>query len=534
MHQSRGGCRLNTKTRTLAVLAAVWMSSQVLAADQWTEKSIAELRVSLERGEVTSAQLVEAYLKRIEEIDRGGPALHAVLAINPKAMEQAQALDAERKKKKLRGPLHGIPILLKDNIESLDPLPTTAGSLALRENITNRDAPIVANLRASGAVILGKTNLSEWANFRSTHSTSGWSGMGGLTRNPHVLDRSACGSSSGSGAAVAAGLAAGAVGTETDGSIVCPASLNGIVGVKPTLGLLSGERIVPISHSQDTAGPMTLTVTDAAIMLTAMVGAKPICLAAGCSKIDYAASLPEASLSGKRVGVLRYKADRSPQLDPLYAQALDQLKGAGAVLVEVDFGDTAPIDEAEETVLYTEFKTDLNAYLATTPPSVKARDLSQLIEFNRASPRELAVFNQEIFERADKSPSLDDTKYRTALATSKRLAGPEGISRVLTKDHLDFLVAATTGPDWRIDLVNGDQYTGSFSTLPAVAGYPHVTVPMGAVKNLPIGLSFIGEKWSEQKLLEAAFAYEQRSRARIAPQFLETVDTSGEATAPVH
>ena len=525
---------MNTNLRFCALLVTVlWLSGEATAAEDWTQKSIAELRQALDHGEVSSAQLVEAYLKRIEQIDRSGPALHSVLAINPKAAEQASALDSELKKKKLRGPLHGIPILLKDNIESLDPLPTTAGSLALRDNITERDAPIVANLRAAGAVILGKTNLSEWANFRSTHSTSGWSGMGGLTKNPHVLDRSACGSSSGSGAAIAAGLAAGAVGTETDGSIVCPASLNGIVGVKPTLGLLSGERIVPISHSQDTAGPMTLSVTDAAIMLTAMVGKTPICLNAGCRKVDYASSLPKASLAGKRVGVLRYSANRSPQLDPLYAQALEQLKSAGAVLVEVDLGDTSRIDEAEETVLFTEFKTDLNAYLATTPASVKTRDLSQLIEFNRATPRELALFGQDIFERANGSPSLDDAKYRTALADSKRLAGPEGISRALTKDRLDFLVAPTTGPDWRIDLVNGDQYTGSFSTLPAVAGYPHVTVPMGVLNHLPIGLSFIGEKWTEQQLLEAAYAYEQRSKARVTPQFLETVDVFGEATAPL-
>jgi amidase len=525
--------RLNTKPRLCVLLAALWMSSAASAADDWTQKSIAELRHALDSGEVTSSQLVESYLRRIDQIDRNGPALHSVLALNPKAAEQARVLDTELKKKKARGPLHGIPILLKDNIESLDPLPTTAGSLALQDNVTGRDAPIVANLRAAGAVILGKTNLSEWANFRSTHSTSGWSGLGGLTKNPHVLDRSACGSSSGSGAAVTAGLAAGAVGTETDGSIVCPASLNGIVGVKPTLGLLSGERIVPISHSQDTAGPMTLSVTDAAIMLTAMVGKTPICLAQGCRKVDYAASLPEASLAGKRVGVLRYQADRSPQLDPLYAQALEQLKTAGAVLIEVDLGDTSPVDDAEETVLFTEFKTDLNAYLATTPASVKTRDLSQLIAFNRANPRELVLFGQEIFERASKSPSLDDEVYRTALANSRRLAGAEGISRALTKDHLDFLVAPTTGPNWRIDLVNGDQYTGSFSTLPAVAGYPHVTVPMGVLNHLPIGLSFIGEKWSEQQLLEAAFAYEQRSNARVAPQFLETVDVFGAATAPV-
>ena len=518
--------------RTLAFAVSLCGLSLQASADDWTEKSVAELRQALDRGQVTSAQLVEAYVRRIEEIDRAGPALNSVLALNPQALDQARALDAELRKKKLRGALHGIPILLKDNIESLDPLPTTAGSLALIDNVTQRDAPIVASLRAAGAVILGKTNLSEWANFRSTHSTSGWSGVGGLTKNPHVLDRSACGSSSGSGSAIAAGLAAAAVGTETDGSIVCPSALNGIVGVKPTLGLLSGERIVPISHSQDTAGPMTTTVMDAALMLTAMVGERPICLANGCRKIDYVSALPKASLAGKRIGVLRY-GDRVPQLNPVYEGALAQLKEAGAILIETDFGDTARIDEAEEIVLYTEFKADLNAYLATTPASVKTRDLAALIEFNRANPRELALFGQEIFERANNSPTLDDPNYKAALADSKRLAGPEGITRLLQKDKLDFLVAPTTGPDWRIDLLNGDQYTGSVSTLPAVAGYPHVTVPMGTLKQTPVGLSFIGEKWSEQQLLEAAYAFEQRTHARPIPRFLPTIDIDSDATAPL-
>jgi len=495
-----------------------------------TDRSVAELRADLDAGRTTSVLLVEAYLARIEAIDRNGPALHAVLALNGQALAQARQLDAERKRGRLRGPLHGIPVLLKDNIESIE-LPTTAGSLALRDNLTGRDAPIVANLRAAGAIILGKTNLSEWANFRSTHSTSGWSGLGGLTKNPHVLDRSACGSSSGSGSAMAAGLAAATVGTETDGSIVCPASLNGIVGVKPTLGLLSGERIVPISHSQDTAGPMTATVTDAALMLTAMVGKKPGCK--GCVARDYAATLPAASLDGKRIGVLRFKAGRQPAVDPVYTQALEQLRAAGATLVEVDFGDTDPIDAAEDIVLHAEFKPDLNAYLATTPAAVKTRTLAGLIAFNAAQPRETALFGQEIFERAEKMPGLDDAAYVKALADSKRLAGVEGIDRVLKADRLDLLVAPTTGPDWRFDFLNGDNYTGSFSTLPAVAGYPHVTVPMGAIKGMPIGLSFIGTAFSEVALLEAAYVYEQRSKARPRPQFVPSIDVAGDATAPL-
>ncbi|HEY5809000.1 MAG TPA: amidase [Povalibacter sp.] len=487
-------------------------------------KSITELRRELDSGQTTSVALVQAYLARIEAIDRNGPALHAVLAINPQALDQARELDRELQRRKRRGPLHGIPILIKDNIESLDPLPTTAGSLALIDNVTGRDAPVVANLRAAGAIILGKTNLSEWANFRSTHSVSGWSAVGGLTRNPHVLDRSACGSSSGSGAAMAAGLAAATVGTETDGSVVCPAAMNGIVGVKPTLGLLPGAGIVPISHSQDTAGPMTSSVRDAAILLTAMAGTKPACVKTGCVVHDYAASLSSASLTGKRVGVLRFNEGRLPQLDPVYERALSQLKGAGAELIEIEMPDTARTDEAEEQVLYSEFKVDLNAYLATTPAAVKSRDLAQLIEFNRTEARETALFGQEIFVRSQATAGLDDMTYKTALADSKRLAGEEGIARMLVANKVELLVAPTTGPAWRVDTVNGDNYSGSFSTLPAVAGYPHVTVPMGDVKGLPVGLSFIGGPWTEDRLLAAAFVYEQRAKIQLTPRFLPSID----------
>ncbi len=513
-----------------ALIASLIMISRAGAADDWTSKSLSELRDALERGEVSSVELVEAYLVRIESIDRQGPTLRSVLTINPNALDQARVLDAQRKQRRHRGSLHGIPILLKDNIESKDPMPTTAGSLALSTNVTNRDAPIVANLRAEGAVILGKTNLSEWANFRSFRSTSGWSALGGLTKNPHVLDRSACGSSSGSAVAVAAGLAAGAVGTETDGSIVCPAAMNGVVGVKPTLGLLSGQHIVPIAHSQDTAGPMAATVMDAALLLSVLAGKDPACTKAGCRKVDYAASLRQASLDGKRIGVLR--AGRMPQLDALYEQALGHLRGAGATLIEVQLPDKTRIDEAEEIVLFTEFKTDLNAYLASTPSTVMTRTLAQVIDFNRAQPRELALFGQETFERAAASPGLDDVRYLNALADSKRLAGAEGIDRVLAAHRLDLLVAPTTGPVWRVDIVNGDHYTGSFSTLPAVSGYPHVTVPMGAFRHLPVGLSFIGGRWSDALLLQSAYVFEKRANARVRPQFLETIDDSTDATQP--
>lgn len=511
----------------LKVLAAgIFTSSAPASADDaLTQKSMAELRRDLDEGRTTSVALVEALLARIEAIDRNGPALHSVLAINPQALQQARERDQERKQRKVRGPLHGIPILIKDNIESADPLPTTAGSLALTENVTGRDAPIVANLRAAGAIVLGKTNLSEWANFRSDHSVSGWSAVGGLTRNPHVLDRTACGSSSGSGAAVAAELAPAAVGTETDGSIVCPAAMNGIVGLKPTLGLLSGKRIVPIARSQDTAGPMTRTVTDAALLLSAMVGQRPVCVELGCAKVDYAGLLPSASLAGKRIGVMNFKPGRWPRIDPIYEQALTHLRAAGATLVEVKTPDTARVDEAEETVLYVEFKSDLNAYLESTPASVKARSLEQLIAFNRSEPRELAIFGQEIFERSNGTAGLSDEKYRTALADSKRLAGVEGLGRLLTENKLDLLVAPTTGPAWRIDLVNGDHYGGSFSTLPAVSGYPHLTVPMGQLNGLPVNISFIGAQWSEAQLLAAGFVFEQRSKALVRPRFVPTVDT---------
>jgi amidase len=487
-------------------------------------KSIAELRRELDAGTLTSEALVRAYLERIEAIDRSGPEIRSVLAVNPDALSQARTLDAERKQRRLRGSLHGIPILIKDNVESTDPLPTTAGSLALANNVTKRDAPIVANLRAAGAIILGKTNLSEWANFRSEQSISGWSGLGGLTKNPHVLDRSPCGSSAGSGAAIAAGLGAGSVGTETDGSITCPSSMNGLVGLKPTLGLLSGQGIVPIAHSQDTAGPMTLTVRDAALMLDAMVGKTPACErpAMNCRRADYVAALSPSWLKGKRVGVLRFKPPRQPQMEPVYERALQVIRGAGAELVEIATPEMGPIYEAEDLVLHTEFKADLNAYLATLPPSVTTRSLEALIAFNDANKRELVLFGQDIFKKAN--ATVADQKYRDALALGKRLAGAEGITRMLRDNRVELLIAPTAGTAWRIDTVNGDQFPGSFSTLPAVSGYPHLTVPMGTLNELPLGISFIGEPWSEDKLLAAGYAFEQSGKANVKAKFLPSID----------
>jgi amidase len=497
------------------------------------EKSIGELRRDLDAGKVTSEQLVRAYLARIEKIDRAGPTLHSVLALNPKVIEQAQALDRERKQKKAHGPLHGIPVLLKDNIETMDPMPTTAGSLALKDNFAVHDAPLAAQLRAAGAVILGKTNLSEWANFRSNHSVSGWSGVGGLTRNAYATDRSACGSSSGTGSAIAASLAAAGVGSETDGSVTCPASMVGLVGLKPTLGLISGDRVIPIAHSQDTAGPMTRNVTDTALLLQAMATSTTLCkgAAADCKLPNYTAALAPDSLRGKRIGVLRFPEGRQPELDEPYNAALKVLKDAGAVLVETELPASDILEAAELQVLLSEFKTDLNAYLATTPPAVKSRTLEDLIAFNKASPTELKIFGQDIFITAQATEGTAGEKYRQALETSKRLAGPEGLDNVLAKDHLDALVAPTTGATWRLDLINGDHYPGSFTTYPAVSGYPHLTVPMGTLHELPLGLSFIGPAWSEPLLLGLGYSFEQKAKSRKPPKYLPSIDGELEKAA---
>ncbi|PVM90220.1 amidase [Caulobacter radicis] len=475
-------------------------------------------------AEPSASIATETALKRIEALD---PRLNSVLAVNPDALKIARALDAERKAGKTRGPLHGLPILVKDNIETIDPMATTAGSLALKDNVTGRDAPLVARLRAAGVVVLGKANLSEWANIRSSRSTSGWSAVGGLTRNPYALDRSACGSSSGSGAAVAAGLAAAAIGTETDGSITCPAAMNGLVGLKPTVGLVSRTHVVPISHSQDTAGPMTTTVRDAALLLTAMAGsdpADPATLEADARKTDYAAALSKDALKGVTLAVARFYTGDSPKTDAVFEQALKDLAAQGATLVEVKAFDEGPIGKAEGLVLFTEFKADIAAYLASTDPkTVKPRTLADLIAFNTASPDELRWFGQETFEKAQATKGLGDPDYLKAKADAKRLAGPEGIDRILKETGAVAIVAPTTGPAWTIDPVNGDHYGASATTLPAVAGYPHLTVPMGQVEGLPVGLSFIGLAWSEASLLSLGYAYEQATMRRRPPVLKATV-----------
>jgi len=512
----------------LAASAVSAVSPGMARTARVEERSAADLQAEMTAGRITSIDLTRAYLKRIAAMDRRGPTLRAVIATNPDALAQARALDAERRAGRVRGPLHGIPVLIKDNVETADNMPTTAGSLALRNNYTRRDAPVVARLRAAGAVILGKTNLSEWANIRSTRSMSGWSAVGGLVRNPYALDRTACGSSSGSGAAVAASFAPLAVGTETDGSVVCPSSINGLVGLKPSIGLVSRSRVVPISHSQDTPGPMAHTVRDAATMFSAMIGTDPedpTTIGADARKRDYAAGLSESALSGLRVAVRR--PPMSPDLQVRFDAALDVLRSAGAVLVDVDTPKAEGTGEAELLVLKTELRADLDAYLATTPPQVTARTLEQVIAFNRANvAAEMPYFEQELFEEAAKTRGLSDPEYRAARAKSLRQAGADGIDAMLRSARATLLVEPTYGPAWLQDPVHGDQYPGpSSSELPAIAGYPNLTVPMGLVDGLPVGLSFIATKFGEATVLGAGYAYEQRSHARVAPRYLPTVET---------
>ena len=504
---------------TIAALCLADATPAIAQAPAVEERSAVQLAADLAAGRTTSEKLVAAYRARIAAIDRAGPRLRSVIALNPQAAAQARALDAERRAGRVRGPLHGVPVLIKDNIESRENA-TTAGSLALRDNRTGRDAPLVARLRDAGAVILGKTNLSEWANIRSTRSMSGWSAVGGLVRNPYALDRSSCGSSSGTGAAVAASLAAIGVGTETDGSVVCPAAMNGLVGFKPTLGLVSRTHVVPISHSQDTAGPMARSVADAAMLLSGIAGsdpADPATAEADRHRRDYAAGLSAEALRGLRIGVLR--PDMPAELAARYDAALAALRAGGATLVEVKQPALQGLGDAEFLVLKTELKADLNAYLATTPPAVKTRTLAQVIAFNEAHPREeMPFFGQEIFKDAEATGGLDDPAYRAARERSRRLAGAEGIDAMLRTAGATLLVSPSYGLPWLSDVVHGDQFSGpSASELPAVAGYPHLTVPMGLVDGLPAGLSFIGTAWTDAAVLNAGYAYEQRAQARVRP-----------------
>jgi amidase len=487
------------------------------------EKSVATLQADLATGRTTSVALTKAYIDRIETLN---PKLHAVIMINPDALAAAQAADAARANGKILGPLAGLPILIKDNIETADPMPTTAGSLALKDNFAGRDASVVARLRAAGAIVLGKTNLSEWANIRSTRSISGWSGVGGQTRNPYALDRSPCGSSSGSASAAAASLAAAAVGTETDGSVTCPSAIAGLVGLKPTVGLISRTRIVPISHTQDTAGPMTRTVADAAAMLSVMAGADPQDSATAgvdAHMSDYLAALSPDALKGARIGVMRFAASFNPDTEAVFDRALESLKAAGAILIDVpEPPGLKGISKLEHLILMTELKADLDAYLASTAPDrVPSRTLADLIAFNRAhADVEMPIFGQESFETSEATKGLDDPEYLAAKADAHRLAGPEGIDSMLAAHGVVALVAPTTGPSWLIDPVLRDRGGGGGAGyLAAIAGYPHLTVPMGQVDGLPVGLSFIGPAWSEARLLALGYAFEQQARARTPPLY---------------
>jgi amidase len=509
-------------------------AAKEIAPFELDELTISDLQDGMKSGKFTSRSLVEKYLTRIQEIDADGPALNAVIELNPDARSIADLLDAEREQKGPRGPLHGIPILIKDNIGTADLMMTTAGSLALLDFAPQSDSAVAKRLRDAGAVILGKTNLSEWANFRSSHSSSGWSGRGGQTRNPYALDRNPCGSSSGSGAGVSSNLCAAAIGSETDGSIVCPSSANGIVGIKPTVGLVSRTGIIPIAHSQDTAGPMCRTVTDAATLLGVLSGPDPADRATkgrpANLPADYTKFLDRAGLRGARIGVVRKLFEFSEAAQPLMTAALDAMKHEGAVLIDpVTIPSIGKFDDSELDVLLYEFKADLNAYLAAQPHA-PARTLKDLIAFNETyKSREMEYFGQDLFIKAEKKGPLTDKAYLDALTKNHRLTRTEGIDAVMDAHKLDALVAMTAGPSWLIDLIDGDHDTGGSSSLGAVAGYPNINVPAGFAFGMPVGISFFGRAWSEPKLIKIAYAFEQATKLRKPPRFLPTANLSAKA-----
>jgi amidase len=494
-----------------------------------SEASIASLQSDMQAGRLTSRRLVESYLDRIQRLDRQGPQLRSIIETNPEALSLADELDRERKVRGSRGALHGIPVVLKDNIDTADRMTTTAGSLALEGSVGGSDSGVAARLRKSGAVLLAKANMSEWANIRSTHSTSGWSARGGQCRNPYVLDRNPCGSSSGSAVAVSANLCAVAVGTETDGSIVCPASANGVVGLKPTVGLVSRAGIIPISHTQDTAGPLCRSVADAAALLSGMAGADPRDAATGASsghiEADYTRFLDASGLKGLRIGVARAKFfGYSDATDRLAESALELLRHVGAVLIDpADIPHAGEYYEAELEVLLYEFKADLNRYLAGLGSQARCKTLQDVIQFNEQHrDREMPYFGQELFIQAQAKGPLTSAAYLKARFQCRRLSRTQGIDALMARHRLDLLVAPTGSPAWPTDLVNGDHFTGSSSTPAAVAGYPSISVPMGFAYGLPVNLSFFGRAWSEATLIKAAYSYEQASKHRRAPAFLPT------------
>lgn len=498
------------------------------------EITVAELQDGMHSGKFTARSIAQKYLDRIAAVDKGGPGLNSIIELNPDALSIADSLDTERQSKGIRGPLHGIPVLIKDNIGTHDRMMTTAGSLALSGFTPNKDSGVARELRAAGAVILGKTNLSEWANFRSNHSSSGWSGRGGQTHNPYAIDRNPCGSSSGSGAAASANLAAVTIGTETDGSIVCPSSANGVVGIKPTVGLVSRAGIIPISHSQDTAGPICRTVADAAALLGVIAGADSDDPATKVPSRkaypDYAKFLDGTGLRGARIGVVRKLFFFAEKLDPVMKNALDAMKSAGATLVDpVEIASLGKFGGSENIVLQYEFKADMRRYLAQFP-NAPVHSLKDIIAFNeRHHDEELLYFGQETMIASEKRGPLTDKAYLDALAKDHLLARKEGIDAAMDKYRLDALVAPTGGPAWVTDLVNGDHDTGGSSSLAAVAGYPNINVPAGFIFGLPVGISFFGRAWSEPVLIKIAYAFEQATKIRKPPQFLRTADLRAQA-----
>lgn len=493
----------------------------------WLEEmTIKDLQQGYMDGRYTVSDVVAAYLSRIDEIDRNGPALNSIIIVNPDAMQIAEELDREKAEGKIRGPLFGVPIVLKDNIDTHDKMPTTAGATILRNSFPKADSPVARKLREAGAVILAKSNLSEWANFRGNASTSGWSGVGGQTKNPYVLDRNPCGSSSGSGVAVSANLCMLAVGTETNGSIVCPSNNNGIVGIKPTVGLLSRTGIIPISYTQDTPGPMARTVEDAAICLGAMTGIDhqdPKTIESdGKSLTDYSPSLIKDGLRGKRIGVIKNSGGFSARVDDLMKQAVSDIIAQGAIVTEVEAPGGSGYENASFEVMLYEFKDGLNKYFNGLGNNAPVKNISDLIEFNKSDEIELRYFDQAILEQADKKGDLSSPDYRKSLEKMQKATRKNGIDSLMNLNQLDALIAPTGSPAWKTDLLLGDHYIGGSSSLAAISGYPAISVPLGFVENLPVGITFFGRAWSEPVLIEIAYSYEQATKHRKAPKYIVT------------